>query len=139
MYNNSVIGCVVYVKDIIFNDNNKRKLDHAYNSGRPCLIIYTDDEFDYFLPLTHSKKGISKNQCYEISNSDYEYKYKKTDDISRIILRRIYKRKSWGYGDNEIGKLKLDSYIKIIDKLKEYYNNDLEDAYTKSYNIKGER
>ena len=50
MYENDYIGKIVYIKNIVFA-KGETKLDHAYNTGRPCLLIYNDEEYDYFLVL----------------------------------------------------------------------------------------
>ena len=50
-YENSIVGNIVLVRNLVFynNANRKYELDHAYKTGRPCLVIYSDDEYDYFL------------------------------------------------------------------------------------------
>lgn len=54
VYENDYIGKIVYIKNIVFA-KEENKLDHAYNTGRPCLLIYSDEEYDYFLVVLRSK------------------------------------------------------------------------------------
>lgn len=45
---------IVIVRDIIFYNEitENYEMDHAFQKGRPCLILYSDGEYDYFLSLT---------------------------------------------------------------------------------------
>lgn len=51
VYENDYIGKIVYIKNIVFA-KEENKLDHAYNTGRHCLLIYSDEEYDYFLAIS---------------------------------------------------------------------------------------
>ena len=54
-YEKGVIGNIIIMKNIVFtNSINVKKtheIDHSWRTGRPCLIIYSDDEYDYFLTI----------------------------------------------------------------------------------------
>ena len=68
MYENDYIGKIVYIKGIVFA-TGKTKLDHAYSIGRPCLIIYSDNEYDYF--LTMSSKIKTKSYTFDYYNERF--------------------------------------------------------------------
>lgn len=61
MYDRDVTGTVVNVKGLMFYNTVTKKweMDHAYKNDRPCLIIYSDDEYEYFLTMT-SRSDVNK-------------------------------------------------------------------------------
>lgn len=152
MYDSSVVGSIVIIKDIVFDFDNKRGVDHAYKKGRPCLIIHSDDEFDYFLVMTHEIRKEFASHYYKCNINDYQYRYEykyrqDTPNYEKytkvhegyINLQNIYKRPVSGYGSNEIGKLKLSSYKRIVEKLKRYNKSELDDLINGANNIRGGR
>lgn len=152
MYNSSVVGSVVIIKDIIFNSDNKKEVDHARKMGRPCLIIHSDSEYDYFLVMTHSINERYKHQFVQCLPSDYEYKYdyryKDNDKYNKkfsakgygfINLEDIYKRPVTGYGTDEIGKLKISKFKSIIEELKEFHKDELNERFQNAFNVRGSR
>ena len=48
-YEREAIGDIVIVKGIVFENTaiGKKEPDHAWKDGRPCMIIYSDNELDY--------------------------------------------------------------------------------------------
>ena len=53
-YEREAIGDIVIIKNIIFKNKvkeGKKETDHSWEQGRPCIIIYNDDEYDYFLTM----------------------------------------------------------------------------------------
>ena len=130
MYKNDYIGKIVYIKGIVFA-TGKTKLDHAYSIGRPCLIIYSDNEYDYFLTMSSKIKTKSYTfDYYKFQPDDFMflYKYKNMKDSyyahGYVNLRNIYKKRVSGYGMNDSGKIKLETYKEIINKLKYLHNED---------------
>ena len=133
MYENDYIGKIVYIKDIVFA-TGKIKLDHAYSIGRPCLLIYNDEEYDYFLTISSKIKTKSYAfDYYKLCPDDFMFLYKyeniknmKDSDYAHgfINLRNIYKKRVSGYGINDSGKIKLETYKEIIKKLKYLHNKD---------------
>lgn len=126
MYSSSNLGNIIIVKGIIFNNskNNRREIDHAHEHGRPCLLFYSDDEYDYFLTFTSSINNNNRREYYKLSNKDYDYLYSNVKSFSAvgyINLRNIYKKKICGYGTDEIGKIKFSVYKDIMNKFKEYH------------------
>lgn len=130
MYDKSPMGTVFSVSNMIFDG----KVDHAYRKGRLCILIYSDDEYDYFLSISSNKSKSGKDfEYYKLGDDDFSYLYKYDsirnsskfhDDAPSgyVNLIYIYKRKISGFGSREIGKLKYESYKKLIDKLKYYHN-----------------
>ena len=55
-YEKEAIGNIILMRNIVFtNSTNKpQEIDHSWKRGRPCLIIYSDDEYDYFLTIKSS-------------------------------------------------------------------------------------
>lgn len=53
------IGSIIYVRNIIFKDATKpfEQVDHAFLSGRPCLVVDFDRDYLYFFPITHVKEA----------------------------------------------------------------------------------
>ena len=55
---NSEVGSIVVLKNVIFKKSfkkNKNHIDHAYNTGRPAIVICQTEEKIYHLLLTHSR------------------------------------------------------------------------------------
>lgn len=133
MYENDYIGKIVYIKNIVFA-KGENKLDHAYNIGRPCLLIYSDEEYDYFLIISSQIKNKNYDfDYYKLNNDDFMYLYDYHGNNSRVkldsahgyvYLRSIYKRKVSGFGMNDSGKIKLKTYKDIINKIKFLHNNE---------------
>ena len=49
------VGSIINAKNIIFKTNgkqNRKRLDHAYKGGRPCLVICETTDKIYFLPIS---------------------------------------------------------------------------------------
>ena len=133
MYENDYIGKIVYIKNIVFA-KGENKLDHAYNTGKPCLLIYSDEEYDYFLIISSQIKNKNYDfDYYKLNNDDFMYLYDYHGNNSRVklasahwyvYLRSIYKRKVSGFGMNDSGKIKLKTYKDIINKIKFLHNKE---------------
>ena len=148
-YEKEAIGTIIIVKNIIFPNTNKKELDHSWKKGRPCLIIYSDAEYDYILPMTSKPKDNYEKQHYTISQSDLLYTYIVTHQYNSnykqkqipkgaIKLSTVYKIPQTGH--DERSKIALDTLKKIIEKLKEYHQTDnIESLIEKSAKIKGGR
>lgn len=139
-------GKVIIVKKLLFYHG---KLDHAWNAGRPCLVIYSDDEFEYILPITHAIKDKYLND-YEYINNDsflvvYDKRFRENVLNKRKKLSNKNENKTSGYINlrhvykipvafrSEIGKIKYDCYKKIIKKLKNHHHtNTLEEIIKKA-------
>ena len=102
-YEREAIGDIVIVKGIVFENTaiGKKEPDHAWKDGRPCMIIYSDNELDYLLTLTSVDKDGSK-QHFKINDEnilyeeDFKYRYNRKDRINKSIkgyvnLENIYK------------------------------------------------
>lgn len=144
-YENDIIGNIVIIKNIIFENktNNKKEIDHSWNNGRPCLIIYSDNEWDYFLPMQSTFDRDKYNEKYfEFTDNDILSLYYRCSDLrsakkikGAVNLRSIYKIPISGH--DEIGKIKLETYKKIIGKFKKLHNNpSLKDILIKSKTIR---
>ena len=73
-YEREAIGNIILIKNIIFKNtaNKKKEVDHAWKFGRPCLVIYSDEQYDYILTITSTqkKKNIAVNTLqYKINIS----------------------------------------------------------------------
>ncbi len=79
-YENSYLGSIVIIRNLIFNQNKKNgnQVDHAWRAGRPCVIIYTDNEYDYFLPLSST---IAEKNIMLILNTNF-LSYPKTNSFT---------------------------------------------------------
>lgn len=133
MYENDYIGKIVILQNIVFN-TGKNKLDHAYKGGRPCLLIYNDEEYDYFLTIKSELRTKSYDfEYYKLNSKDfmYIYNYHKTYYKSNfpyiqgyVNLMDIHKRRASGYGSKDYAKLKLSTYKDIINKFKKLHNSE---------------
>lgn len=129
-------GKVIIVNNLRFEDGT---IDHAWNKGRPCLVLFSDDEYEYILPI----KSEIKNEHYfdkiPFDKDSFLYFNEKgynettlNDFIGTSKHCRIktkIKKELSGYINlghvlkipiayrNEIGKFKYDFFKKIIDRL----------------------
>ena len=134
MYDRELIGNIINVVGLTFYNTITKKYepDHAYKSGRPCLLIYSDEKYDYFLPLTGKNNVKYSEEKYSINKYSYKYLYeypsskehndKKRDLNSYVKMDTVYKKPVCGYGFREIGKLKYSEYKNIIKAFKEFHN-----------------
>ena len=59
-YENEQVGKIVLIKNLIFScDNSSFQLEHAWRTGMPCLILYSDELYDYVLPLKHELRNFN--------------------------------------------------------------------------------
>lgn len=132
-YDNEAIGNIVIMKDIIFYNKKTQvyEVDHSWNKGRPCLIIYSDEEYDYFLPFTSTERGGKYEKQYFPINEEnilYSYDYKnekkirKKDIKGSINLEYVYKIPICG--EYALKKITFGTYKKIIEALKEFHKSD---------------
>lgn len=152
IYEHEQIGKIVIVKNLIFENNltNKNEADHAWNVGRPCIIIYSDDNYDYILPL---KSKITdekyKNQHFlldetkflnlqitKMSKKNYNTKANKRTTTGAINLQKVYKIPiSWHV---EAAKISFEAYKELIEKLKEYHKiEDLNTILENAQSVRG--
>ncbi len=138
-YENSIVGNIVLVRNLVFynNVNRKYELDHAYKTGRPCLVIYSDDEYDYFLHL------ITGNDSFKYYNYKYFFINHKTDLLyeyttprkptSYVYLRKIYKTPiAWR---RNLSKIKFDVYSQIIEEIKKTYHKENLSEIVNTYSL----
>ena len=76
-------------------------LDHAWMLGRPCVIIYSDDVYDYFLTLSSSvtKKDYYykiKNRYFEFDESNFTF-LQKGAKLGTFNIETIYQKRIFGY------------------------------------------
>lgn len=130
---NSPLGEIVIIKNIIFKDalSLKTRVDHSWNNGRPCIIIYSDEEYDYYLTLT-SKQAKKRyfnqveDEYYKLDNKDFLYinSDNKHSKLSGFInLKNIYRKKISGY--SIIGRVNESTYSEILKRFSEYQKKDI--------------
>lgn len=133
-YNSDLVGNIIIVRNIVFHTSSWgiRQVDHAWNKGRPCLLLYTDDDYDYVLPLTHIVNyNLFGYHYYALDNSKFQYLCKNSyiyDKVNKsnnsvngyVNLEAVYKIPIFGHG--EIGKLSSSAYEELIDKFKKLHN-----------------
>ena len=91
-YEREAIGDIVIVKGIVFENTaiGKKEPDHAWKDGRPCMIIYSDNELDYLLTLTSVDKDGSK-QHFKINDENINDIIKKAGQILFNISLYLFK------------------------------------------------
>ena len=144
-YEREAIGNIVIIKNLVFkdNENDSNKVDHAWFNGRPCLIIYSDNEYDYFLTFKSFHDRKYDDFHFEIGNYDLIPTYYSRQDprfrkLTRkkglkgaVNLQNIYKLPISGH--DEVGKITFNTYKKVINKLKKCNNNiSLEEVMKKA-------
>lgn len=150
-YEKEAIGNIVLVRNIVFKnaEDKKQVLDHSWKGGRPCIIIYSDKNYDYFLPIksniTDSKYQVhyvplsEDNLLYKNINmhrKDHKNKFSQIETKGYVNLETIYKIPISGH--DEIGKIEFKTYKTIISKLLEYYKKeDLNKLFEEAKIIKG--
>lgn len=126
-YQNDQVGKIIIVKNIVFEKSglSKRQVDHAWRSGRPCVVLYTDDDYDYILPLTHELRHSEYSYLfYPLDDSKFIYQLSKDNRInykiskekkitnSFINLENIYKIPICGH--TEVAKITLAAYKELV-------------------------
>ena len=145
-YKREVIGDIVIIQNLIFeNSRTKQKEpDHAWKLGRPCIIIYSDNEYDYFLPMktniVHKKYEfhhftLDENNfiCEQINNHNSKRRNKTKGAVN---LQHVYKIPIAGH--ETINKVTFETYKEIINKLKEcHQKQNLNELLTNARYAKG--
>lgn len=144
MYENDYIGKIVILQNIVFN-TGKNRLDHAYKGGRPCLLIYSDEEYDYFLTIKSEPRTKSYGfEYYKLNPEDFMYVYNYHGAYHKssfqgihgyVNLMEIYKRRVSGYGSKDYAKLKLSTYKDIINKFKKLHKSENMESITSKASI----
>jgi len=135
-YNNLLEGRIIVVNNFSFYNG---KLDHAWNTGRICLVLYTSDEFEYVLPITHRISVLYKDEYFFIDETNIQEYYKNrfrentitrnkkkgsknSNDIRGYIdLKYVYKIPI-AYRD-EIGKITYKTYLNLKKGLENYHKS----------------
>lgn len=137
-YEREAIGNIIIIKNLIFQNTVKdqKEIDHAWKMGRPCIIIHSDDEYDYILALkTNVTDKKFENHHFRLSKKDFlpnrhnnhNTKKKNEREIHGAVnLQNIYKIPISGHSIME--KITFKTYKAIITKLKEYHK--IEDLNT---------
>ena len=144
-YEREAIGNIVIIKNMIFRNSlsYKKEIDHSWEMGRPCIIIHSDDEYDYFLSMKSNPDYEKYRYKYipidkdDLLNRDI-HRYNRFDNIKSrqkeitgaVNLENIYKIPISGH--DEIGKLTVETYKYIILMLKAYYKTDNLDEIIKN-------
>lgn len=127
-YVNDQVGKIVVVKNIVFPENGFKQrgyVDHAWHSGRPCIVLYTDDGYDYVLPLKHELRNqiyaykyfkLNENMfLYQLSKGNcINYKISKTKKLSHSYINLEYLYKIPICGHLEVGKINFPSYRELV-------------------------
>ena len=139
-YEREVIGNIIIVRNMTFENTtiNKQEFDHAWNSGRPCIIIYSDDEYDYFLTLTSNPEIIEAFEEHHLKLRKKDLLHHYSDKLTKgaIKLETVYKMPICGH--RQLSKVKFETYKEIIYKLKTYHQNqNLDEILLNAKNVKG--
>lgn len=126
-YQTDQVGKIIVVKNIVFPRSafSKRQVDHAWRTGRPCMVLYTDDEYDYVLPLTHEVKNkIYEYHFFKLSDSKFlyqlgrdnriNYKINKEKQITNSFVNLEYIYKLPICGHVEVAKITFPAYRELV-------------------------
>lgn len=137
-YEREAIGNIIIIRNLIFQNTVKgqKEIDHAWKMGRPCIIIHSDNEYDYILALKTNVTDekfenhhflLSKKNLLSCRHGNYNTKKKNNREIHGAVnLQNIYKIPISGH--NIVEKITFETYKAIIAKLKEYHK--IEDLNT---------
>lgn len=139
-YEREAIGNIVVVRNMTFENTttNKQEYDHVWNSGRPCIIIYSDNEYDYFLTMTSNTEIIEnfKEQHFKINKKDLLQQFNDKLTKGAIKLENVYKMPICGH--RQLAKVKFEVYKEILNKLKQYHQNqNLDDIIINAKSVRG--
>ena len=150
-YEREAIGNIVIIKNIIFENTtiNKNEIDHAYKFGRPCIIIYSDDEYDYLLPIKSSNNNEKyENHYFTINESNVLHrlvnrysnwnkkKRSKIETKGVINLENVYRVPISGH--DEICKVSFETFKNVITELKRYHKKEkIDEIIITAKNIRG--
>lgn len=147
-YEREVIGNIVIIQNLIFEDSRtkQKEPDHAWKLGRPCVIIYSDTEYDYFLPLktniVHERYEYhhfvlnENNFINEQTNNHNSKKRKQIKTKGAVNLQHVYKMPIAGH--KIINKITFETYKEIINKLKTcHQKQNLNEILINAKNAKG--
>lgn len=149
-YENIQEGKIIVVKNFKFEDD---KIDHAWNLGRLCIVLYTDNEYEYVLPITSYYIGNTslRKKFYFINDNSFLFFYKNRyvdntlikyigKNTKNNLLKNTHKQsKVYGYINlrniykipityrDEIGKVHYEVYNNIIKKTKDLHQKDNEE------------
>lgn len=128
-YVNDQVGKIVVIRNIVFacGDCNNVHVDHAWRTGRPCLVLYSDDGYDYVLPLKHELKNLiyeykffkldSSMFLYQLSRDNrINYNASKTKKLSNSFVNLEYVYKVPICGHLEVGKINLPAYRDLVNQ-----------------------
>ena len=150
-YENEQIGKIVIIKNIIFKNSltNKNEVDHAWNRGRPCIIIYSDNEYDYFLPLKTEIKREKFEYHYFILD-ETKFLNKEITRIGKNNHKKNNKRVTEGVINLqtvykipisfhiETAKITFEAYKELMEKLKNYHKTEnLETMLETAQSVRG--
>ena len=136
-YEREAIGHIVIIRNIIFKNtlSNKKEVDHSWEQGRPCIIIHSDDEYDYFLTMKSNPDYENHEPQYiPINNDDLldrvinrydkhnNMRSRRKEITGAVNLENIYRIPISGH--DEVGKLTFDAYKNITKKIKEYHKTE---------------
>lgn len=136
-YEREPIGNIIIIRNMIFQNTvtDKKELDHAWRSGRPCVIIHSDNEYDYILALkTNITDEKFEHQHFPLSKNDFLHqqisRFSNYDGSKRnsrkthgaVNLQNIYKIPISGH--DITSKITFKTYKAIIEKLKEYHKKE---------------
>ena len=113
-------GNIVLVNNLIFTSQTGIKhFDHAYQTGRPTVIVSESDASYYGCILSSSAPEAKYRFALEPDMVYYEFKkYKKP---SKAVVSKFFELKVCGYP--KIGKIKPKNYLLLLKFILEYYNN----------------
>ena len=129
-YERSYLGNIVIISNLVFSQavKEKNRVDHAWHRGRPCVIFFTDGEYDYFMPLSSTKRNKNyydkiKDEYFELSKEDF-LSLNKNQKIGVIHITEHFRKRASGYPT--IGKLTKECYTELIKRFSAYHKEPLE-------------
>lgn len=138
-------GKIIIVNNLRFEDG---RIDHAWNTGRPCLLLFSDDEYEYVVPLkSELKKDTYLKEKFPLTDEDilcfYRYGYFENTLQKKNPKKRqvgvIAKKDMYGYINvetiykipvayrNEICKVTYETYQNILSKIKNLHKIEKEE------------
>lgn len=120
---------IIIVKNLIFNQNGKGVVDHAWCKGRPCIIIKALDDSIYVLPLSTQIKNTDNRFFIKKNDIAYDYKHEGNKKDTEACFDSVVKINICGR--MKIGTLNESTFYRML-RCMFCYNSEHEEAIDNS-------
>lgn len=114
------VGNIVLLNNVLFkNSDGMYYPDHAWNKGRPSIII--SESNDHYYMITRSTKCVSNRNQYILTPEMAEYDNKKYNVTTNVSITPFIERPICAYPI--IGDVYQNYYLKLLEYIIYFCNN----------------